>query len=91
MDVKDAVNTAKQYVSALFADEKLSNLGLEEVEFDEPALEWRVTLGFSRPWDEVGGLASIAQQFNPRRSYKIIRISDETGKVLSVKNRDTSS
>jgi hypothetical protein len=81
----------KQYVSELFADEKLSNLGLEEVEFDEAAGEWRVTLGFSRPWDTVGGLASFAQPLNPRRSYKIIRISQDTGNVLSVKNRDTNT
>ena len=34
MDVKEAVNTAKAYVAELFANEGLSNLGLEEVEFD---------------------------------------------------------
>ena len=51
MDVKDAVNAAKTYVAQLFADEGLSNLGLEEVEFDDGSGAWRVTVGFSRPWD----------------------------------------
>lgn len=88
MDVKEAVAAAKTYVGELFAQEGISNLGLEEVEFDEQGREWRVTVGFSRPWDMVGGWAALAQgQPNPRRSYKIVRISDTTGTVISVTNR----
>jgi hypothetical protein len=93
MDVKEAVAAAKRYVGELFAQEGISNLGLEEVEFDEQAREWRVTVGFSRPWDSVSPLwASVAQQqSNPRRSYKVVRISDSTGDAVSVKNRDEVS
>ena len=90
MDVKEAVATAKKYVGELFTQEGITNLGLEEIEFDEQAGEWRVTVGFSRPWDSVGGFASIAERINPRRSYKIVRISDRTGTVVSVKNRDVN-
>lgn len=88
MDVKDAVAAAKRYVADLFAQEGVSNLGLEEVEFDEQAGEWRVTIGFSRPWDSVTGWAALTTApVNPRRAYKVVRISDATGAALSVKNR----
>jgi hypothetical protein len=92
MDVKEAVAAAKKYVGELFAQEGISNLGLEEVEFDDEAKEWRVTVGFSRPWDSVSTLFATVQQLsNPRRAYKIVRISDSTGAALSVKNRDEVS
>ena len=35
MDVKQAVQTAKEHVAHLFADEHISNVGLEEVEFSD--------------------------------------------------------
>jgi hypothetical protein len=89
MDVREAVATAKKFVGELFAPENMTNLGLEEVEFDEAAGEWRVTVGFSRPWDAMGGLAAaLAHQSNARRSYKVVRISERTGNVVSVRNRD---
>ena len=44
---KKAVTLAKQYVGQLFADEGVTNLGLEEVEFDDEIGVWRATLGFS--------------------------------------------
>jgi len=88
VDVKEAVAKAKDYTADLFAQEQLSDLALEEVEYNEPSNEWLVTLGFSRPWDKpyftVKGLPA------PRlpRSYKIVRVSDSSGRVISVKNRE---
>jgi hypothetical protein len=69
MNVTEAVAAAKKYIGELFAQEGISNLGLEEIEFDEHAGEWRVTVGFSRPWDAPTGWAvALAQsQSNPRR------------------------
>lgn len=89
MNVKEAVIRAKKYVSELFEDESPRNLGLEEVELDHSANEWIVTVGFSRPWDEPkGALAALANSPITRRVYKVVRISDGTGEVISVKNRD---
>jgi len=91
MDVKAAVKLAKEHVLDLFAEENVSNLGLEEVEYDNNAQEWIVTLGFSRPWDEPKNtLASLAQSTLPRRSYKIVRI-DNDGQVKGVANRERSA
>lgn len=88
MDVKAAVKLAKEHVLDLFAEENITNLGLEEVSFYDGDGEWTVTLGFSRPWDEPRNtLASLAQTNLPRRSYKIVRI-DDNGKVKGVKNRE---
>ncbi len=89
MNVKDAVTCAKQHIIELFAGENPTNVGLEEVEFDDQENIWLVTIGFSRPWDEPrNALAALAVSALPRRTYKIVRISNETGNVLSVKNRE---
>jgi hypothetical protein len=92
MEVKAAVKIAKEHLLDLFADEDISNLGLEEVEFDDSAQEWVVTLGFSRPWDEPrNAIASLAQAVISQRSYKTLRISDSADQVISVKNHEVSS
>ncbi len=99
MDVKEVVKLAKEYVLDLFADENITNLGLEEVEYNEVEREWIVTLGFSRPWDEPRNtLASLAMaqmaQYNTnttRRSYKIVRVDDKAETVKGVKNREVPS
>jgi hypothetical protein len=92
MDVKQAVASAKKEITELFSDEQLTNLGLEEVELDDQANEWRVTIGFSRPWDEPqNSFAAVAESGVPRRSYKIVRISNTTDKALSIKNREIAN
>ncbi len=52
MDVKEAVGTAKKYVDDLFANESIANVGLEEVAFDDTKHAWKVTVGFSRTWNQ---------------------------------------
>ena len=86
MNVKEAVQVAKEYVLDLFIDEGITNVGLEEIE-DEGGC-WRITIGFSRPWDRNIGSVLSGQS---GRTYKIIRVSDEDGSVLSVKDRSFSA
>jgi hypothetical protein len=89
MEVREAVAEAKKYVQELFAQESISNLGLEEVEFDEAAGAWSITVGFSRPWETPqNALAVLARQLQPPRAYKIVRIHDKTRQLISVKNRE---
>ncbi|MER2519412.1 MAG: hypothetical protein ABTQ34_01850 [Bdellovibrionales bacterium] len=99
MDVQSVVSLAKKHIGMLFADENVTNLGLEEVTFNEQDKVWMVTLGFSRPWDkpvdvtEANPLGIIAQmqqgsQRYNRRDYKTIRVQDEDGKILSVTSRE---
>ncbi len=89
MDVKEAVALAKTYLKTVFSDERILDLGLEEVEFEETRNIWSVTLGFSRPWDVENPVERLQAYIQPRhRSYKIVRISDLDKKVVSVKNRE---
>ncbi|MBE9140915.1 hypothetical protein IQ254_27575 [Nodosilinea sp. LEGE 07088] len=94
MNVKEAVARAKQYVFELFSDESPANIRLEEVEFDEKANEWLVTIGFSRPWDNPAK-SPLTAFTNPevpplpaRRAYKVVRISNDKDDVISVKSRE---
>jgi len=89
MDVKQAVATAREYITDLFADDGVMNLGLEEVQYDETQGEWKVTIGFSRPWDTVPGGFSALTQTNPQRprSLKVVRVSDLKRSVISVTNK----
>lgn len=86
MDVKLAVVIAKEHIAELFAEEEILNMGLEEVELDEEGF-WRITIGFSRPWNRnVGSVLSGENS----RSYKIVVLSDKDGHVLSVKDWNIS-
>lgn len=92
MKVKEAVALAKEHIGDLFADEDISHVGLEEVEFDEDRSMWKVTIGFSRPWQRpLNPLTEIVRQTPSNRSYKVVSIDDTTRHVKSVKNRETSS
>jgi uncharacterized protein YdeI (YjbR/CyaY-like superfamily) len=91
MEVKDAVKIAKEYVAEVFADEQVTNLGLEETEFDPSSGRWNITVAFSRPWNtprtraqEV--LESLGAVSSLRRTYKVISLADD-GQVLAMKNR----
>ena len=87
MHVKDAVRIAKRYASDLFADEQIMNIGLEEVEFDTTTNFWRITVGFSRPWDQKKNLAAALVEGHQRRSYKLLLVDDRSGEVHSVTDR----
>ena len=87
MDVKEAVQTAREHVAEIFADEFIANVGLEEVEFDEIKQIWAITIGFSRPWDHAGGITRALEGGSRTRTFKIVRIEDKTGRVQSVKHR----
>ena len=83
MDVKEAVRTAREYIADLFEEEHVSDLGLEEVVFNNLRGEWRITIGFSRPWNRENAPRSLGEA----RSYKMVCLSDKSGKVTSVKDR----
>ena len=85
MDVKEAARSAKAYIIDLFADEQIQHVGLEDVKFDDQANVWNITIGFSRPWNR-STLGPVIPD-PTHRSYKIVRINDEDGAVMSVAHR----
>jgi hypothetical protein len=92
--IKEAVAIAKQHIQELFADEGITDIALEEVEphldSDDPRENlWKITIGFTRPWDAPGA-AGLAMGLPRRRTYKIVDISDADGKVTAVWNREVA-
>ena len=87
MDVNEAVRLVKAYVADLFEAEQITDVGLEEIVFDEKSDSWNVTIGFSRPWDQKGPLVTALAERRPARSYKVVRINDQSHEVQSVTDR----
>ena len=88
MDVKEAVAVAKGYLTNLYSGEDISDVGLEEVEFDELSDQWSVTIGFARPWERTALRRALsAGDRVGARAYKVLLIDDETGEVQSLKDR----
>ena len=99
MDVKEAVRKAKEYIEDLYADEQIAQVGLEEVEFERQSNDWKITIGFVRPWDLMPTFAEISQTNQNRflasargerrqaRYYKVLRIDDNNGDVKSLTDR----
>jgi hypothetical protein len=90
MNDNEAIAAAKKYVGAIYADEPVTNLGLEEIEYVRSSGTWLVTLSFSRPWNtprtraqEI--LENMGASSSLKRSYKVVTIADD-GTVLSMKN-----
>ncbi len=91
MKVKEAVKTAINHIQDLFESENLSNLGLEEVQFDDAKNQWVITVGFSRPWNypsQLSSLATLGNKIQPKRDFKIVRVNSQ-GDVIEVKNRES--
>jgi hypothetical protein len=84
LTVKQAIAIAKDFVVDVMADEGPTNVGLEEVRFDDQAGNWLVTIGFSRPWN-AGPLAAWS---NSRRDYRMITVSDADGRAMAMQLRD---
>lgn len=82
MEVKKAVEIAKQHIRELYEAENISNVGLEEVQLHGGV--WSITIGFSRPWDFVSHNLFGTATDTPRRTYKVVSIRDADGEVVSV-------
>ena len=87
MDVRDAVKSAKQHLLELFNSEPISYVGLEEVEFDDETQEWIITISFARLWETTPLPIELGGQPPKDRDFKVFRISDNDGRVKSIKDR----
>ena len=95
MNVQEVVRLAKNYVKDVFVEEQITNVGLEEIKFNEDQDCWEITIGFSRPWDyHTRSLFEnihdpLQTQRRPKtRSFKVVNIDASNAKVLSVKNHE---
>ncbi len=87
MDVKEAVKAAKVYAAPLFEGE---DLRLEEVWFDEEENQWCVTIGLlrSEPPSKLDFVFDSKPKPYFRMHYKTVRIDDEDGKIVSLRNHE---
>lgn len=87
MDVKEAIHIGREHVKDVFSEDGIADVGLEEVVFDNETDSWRITIGFSRPWDSARTLSQRIGQMYPRRAYKVVCIDDGDGKIKSITDR----
>jgi hypothetical protein len=80
---KEAIRKAKASVAQLFEEENVDDIRLEEIRFDDRLDCWMITIGFERPRRvSVNGLALDLE--SGRRDYKVVSISDATGKTIAI-------
>ncbi|MCJ2064455.1 hypothetical protein MKK63_17280 [Methylobacterium sp. J-088] len=89
VDVKQAIATACDYLRAVFSDEPISDLRLEEVAFDKRDDAWLITFGLLRPGDENAARWGAFAGASPlTRTYKVVRIPGDETELPSIKIRE---
>ena len=90
LEPSDAVRHAKKWVATVYSDERIENLGLEEVKWKGG--NWEITLGFDRyPQDGEGRTSAlVASLTRPRRDYKVIVVSGGDNNVIEMRNREVA-
>jgi hypothetical protein len=83
IDVKQAAQSASNFIAGLYSNETISDVMLEEVELSEDGKYWLITLSFAAPSSSVHPILGIRG-----RLYKIFKIDTDTGEVLSMKIRE---
>ncbi len=79
LDVKEAAQKASEYFAALYADQGVSKVQLEEVELTDDGKYWLITLSYP--------MVPAIVSFPPKRQYKVFKIDAKTGEVKSMKIR----
>jgi hypothetical protein len=89
MDMKQAVKLARRELIGIFEGEKIAAPTLEEVWQSDSDQSWSVTFSVRRFVRPVLGMTALSdpESYLGRPSYKTVRI-DDTGKVLSIKDRE---
>jgi hypothetical protein len=88
MDVSDAIARAKNWLTKIMEGEGVTNLGLEEVSFDEDTGCWLITLGFSRPWNSTrAAFTAISGEPAPRRAFRTVSVRDSDGAIVAMAKR----
>ncbi|QZC92708.1 hypothetical protein K2E96_16435 [Pseudomonas sp. ERGC3:05] len=89
--LKEAVQIAIDSVMDLFSSQSISSVLLEEVDRNGQG-DFLITVGFERPNPNKSaamllGSKGIAGLLSTQRAYKVVRVSQNDGEVLSVKDR----
>ena len=85
MDVKEAVQIAKEHAAAVFDGESIR---IEEVWFEDKSTEWCVTIGLQRSEPSSGLDFALNKRPGTRMHYKTVRIDAVSKVIKSVRNHD---
>lgn len=91
IEVKQAVANAVGFLRAIYDEEGLSDIRLEEVELSEDEGVWQITLSFHRARGEsTSSDLAAALGLSTKREFKTLAVSSSTGNVQSMKIRTFS-
>lgn len=90
MNAREAIDAAKKHFVEIFGDEEISEVGLEEVDFDEDEDVWNITIGFRRPWQRTLK-HNLLGESAPVRTYKIVKIRDADGTLVTIRHREVTA
>lgn len=91
---KQMVAVARQWVVEAYADEKIVDVGLEELRLEDDV--WEITIGFKRkrshprrsPFVGLSGpLAEALDNKGFEPALKVVSISDKSGEVIAMRDR----
>ncbi len=86
--IKNATTSAAEFLSSTH----FSQLQVEEVEHNTPDKQWLITLGFNileqKTYKNIGRILQNDHDQQYDRKYKIFKVNDQTGEVLSMKIRE---
>jgi len=89
--IKNATTAINEFLSGNLNNNDFSQLLVEEVEHDEDDNQWLITLGFNLQKPNTDTFKNIGLTLKSDRKYdrkyKIFKINDQTGDVLSMKIR----
>ena len=93
MDVREALQKAKECINDVYKDEGIEHVGVEEIVFDDGKHIWEITIGFFRPWDRIVGLAAALTPKPEweKRQFKVVQIDDDTGRMIAMTHRTLTS
>ena len=89
LEPAEAIRTAKQWLAATYSDERIGNIGLEEVRWR--AGKWEITLGFNRVWDPASQMSSLLGEY-PKggREYKVVVVSGKDNSIVEMRNYEAA-
>ena len=90
MEIREAVQLAKEFVAHVYDGDHITDIVFEEHDFDHENKSWKITIGFMHPVHARN--TADAKTMTPwgrqlRRSYKVVSINDENGKIESFRDR----
>lgn len=90
IEVKDAVQIAKDTLNTVFDSEEPYSIRLEEVVLDNRN-DWVITLSYLRKAvspDDASPLAFLGATLSTKRAFKVVKVSKRYGEVKSIKMRE---